>query len=350
MDRFRYVAGRIHDAVEYYDIFTTADEQAIKTTYRELAKAIHPDIATSANHEEANIVFAKLGQLHAAALQASERGVFGQRVPNLVFVTTNMRHQVVSELCDDFDMTTGYWAKSLVDDVEIESIVKVAQLPADNELLAAEADALTVLAQTDKEHVMFYPKLLDSFAVADGRKRLRANAVERLDGFVNLEEVRRKYPRGLDPLHMSWIWRRVLWALGGAHEAGVLHGALVPSNIMIHPTLHGVVLVDWCYSALAMGTTYPSLRAIVGGRRDWYHRDILNRKNSKVAHDFAMASRSMQFLTAGANVPGEISQYFDKLAEGETNVTAYDLLGQYDAVLERLGGAFYPRKYRPLNW
>ena len=37
-------------------------------------------------------------------------------------------------------------------------------------------------------------------------------------------------------------------ALGWAHRAGVVHGAVLPEHVLIHPGEHGLVLVDWCYS------------------------------------------------------------------------------------------------------
>lgn len=349
-DEFRRVAGSIHDAKSYRDVFLTAGEPSIKTTYRRLARITHPDRVTSTDKAEASLVFDKLTRLYEAAMQATDSGASFSSTHSLVFDSANMRHEVTAELRTHFDMTTGYRARSTKGVTVTDSILKVAQLPRDNELLAAEADALRLLEGMDAEYVMFYPSLLDSFAVADGRKRLRANALAYLDGFVNLEEVRARYPGGLHPLDMAWMWRRVLWALGGAHESGVLHGALVPSNILIHPAMHGVVLADWCYSVVRIGDDYPSLRAIVGARRDWYPPDILKRHAPTEMHDIAFAARSMQFLTAGAAVPRLMSQYFERLVGQSAHQSAYDALAEFDAILERLGAPYYPRLFRPLNW
>lgn len=347
---FRQAAGRVHDATSYHDVFLVADEQSIKTTYRRLARIIHPDKVASGDNAEASLVFDKLTQLYHQAEQAQRAGVFYDRASSLVFESANMRHEVSKSLDHYFDMTTGYRARSTKGGVATNSIIKVAQVPRDNELLAAEADALKLLAGAGKEHVGFFPQLLDSFAVADGRKRLRANAITWLDGFVNLEEVRVRYPNGLHPLDMTWIWRRVLWALGGAHDIGVLHGALVPSNILIYPAMHGVVLADWCYSVLRSNGHYPQLKAVVGARRDWYQSDILKRQAPTTAHDIALAARSMQFLMGGMKMPNLMERYFIRAARGDEIKSAYEMLAQFDAVLERLGAPYYPRVFRPLNW
>lgn len=348
---FRLAAGRVHDAKDYRDVFLTANEKAMKVTFREMAKALHPDRVDPMYRAEATSAFAKLGELHAAAERALSGGLFGKATPDITFVTAKFRHVVNCGYDKYFEMTRGYGATSTDGDAyEDKTIIKVAQLPADNELLANEVAAIHQLGQTDSAHRAFYPTLIDSFSISSGRKRLRANVIRREEGFVNLEEVRERYPRGLDPLHMSWIWRRILWALAGAHKVGVLHGALVPSNIIIHPTMHGVILVDWCYSSVRVGTVFPTIKAIGGGKRDWYANDVLSRKNPTVAHDFSLAAQSMQFLTAGENVPTEIAKYFARIAKQDMNVTAYDLLAQYDAVLRGLAGPYHPRKFRPLNW
>lgn len=350
MDEFRLAAGRVHDATSYHTIFSYPDDQHIKTTYRQLARIVHPDRVSSAQQAEATVVFDKLTRLHRAAQQAAANDDFHSAVSTVVFESRVMRHETARSLAEYFDMTAGYQANSHTSTGLVVSVIKVARIPIDNELLAAEADALRVLADTGDGHAVFYPTLLDSFVISDGPKRLRANAITRLDGFVNLEEVHRRYPDGLHPLDMTWMWRRILWALGGAHEVGLLHGALVPSNIMIHPSLHGMVLVDWCYSVRRIGDVYPSLKAVVGKRRDWYLDGILKRQAPTIAHDIVLAARSMQFLMTGATVPRQMEQYFTRAAGGDVHDSAYDLLAQFDTLLERLGAPYYPRSYRPLNW
>ena len=56
------------------------------------------------------------------------------------------------------------------------------------------------------------------------------------------------------------MWRRLLVGLGWAHRAGVVHGAVLPEHVLIHPAEHGLVLVDWCYS-VAPGERIPALVA-----------------------------------------------------------------------------------------
>jgi hypothetical protein len=68
---------------------------------------------------------------------------------------------------------------------------------------------------------------LTSEDVITGLQR-RANVIGRLTGFRTLAQVRAAYPRGVDPRDAAWMWRRLLVAVGAAHRAGVIHGAVLP--------------------------------------------------------------------------------------------------------------------------
>lgn len=350
-DEFRIVAGSLYDARNYREVFPEGNEVSIKSTFRQMARIIHPDRVPSSQKAEASAAFDKLNQFYQAALAAVKDGTFAKSKPLMPsFQSGAWRHECDEKLATDFDMTLGYAARSTRGGSTTKTIVKIAKTPHDNELLATEAAALKKLNVLGEEFRHFFPGLIDSFLVVDGRRRLGANAITYLDGFVNLEAVRRRYTNGLHPLDMAWIWRRILWSLGAAHEQGLLHGALVPSNILIHPAEHGVVLVDWCYSLAQSDGTFPSLKAAVGCRRDWCQTDILKRQSPTTAHDIALAARSMLFLMEGQRIPSVMRQYFDCLAGGKENKSAFELLGQFDKILERLGAPYYPRSFRPLNW
>jgi hypothetical protein len=348
--QFRLVAAQVHDAEGYLQLFPRPDASDIKTRFRQMMKIVHPDRVDVAMRPEADEVMRKLNLLHDEARKAIADGMYGAPKPLLKFRTNDFSHDCHTKRSRWFDMTTGFEARSTGSAGAYDTLVRIARLPRDNDLMAVECDALRILASSGAEHHMYYPALLDSMAVQDGRKRLRANVTKRLDGFFNLEQVKERYPNGVSPLDMGWIWRRVLWALGGAHEAGLLHGAMVPRHVMIHPTLHGVVLVDWCYSLTRSGNDYPALSAIVGEYRDWYP-DAVTAHTAKPteALDLALAARSIRFIMEGQVVPDEMLRYFASVTEGHTTGSAYELLAQFDRILERLGSPYYPRSYRPLN-
>jgi hypothetical protein len=169
----------------------------------------------------------------------------------------------------------------------------------------------------------------------------RANVIGWLAGFVSLAEVGTAFPGGLDPRDAAWMWRRLLVAIGAAHRAGVIHGAVLPEHVMIHPAEHGLVLVDWCYSLPAPA---GRLAAMVGRYRDWYPPDAAAQAGPGL--DIWLATRCMTELI-GPRLPDRMASF----AAGCTLASprrrpsdAWPLLAEYDDLLARLYG---PRIFRP---
>ena len=139
------------------------------------------------------------------------------------------------------------------------------------------------------------------------------------------------------------MWRRLLVAIGAAHRAGVIHGAVLPEHVLIHPAEHGLVLVDWCYSVSgpAAGPGHrAALPALVpargpGGRPgrpdDW----------TSGSRPGAWPSSS----AAGRRAGWPPSPRGCLLASpGRRPQDAWRLLAEFDELLERLYG---PRRFRP---
>src|SRR5690606_6533500 len=99
----------------------------------------------------------------------------------------------------------------------------------------------------------------------------------------------------------AWMWRRLLVGIGFAHRTGVLHGAVLPDHVMIHPEDHGLVLVGWCHSVTAPDGhdgAWPSGRvpAMVDRYADMYPPEVPQRLPASPATDVFMATRCMTRL------------------------------------------------------
>jgi hypothetical protein len=227
------------------------------------------------------------------------------------------------------------------------AVLKMPRDPADNDLMAREITALTALHRTGSEYLPFIPELAGS-----GRQRDPATGAVRrtaalgwLDGFVSLEDVAIAYPAGIDGRDAAWMWRRLLTVLGFAHHtARIIHGAVLPPHVMIHPEKHGLVLVDWCYSATG-GARIP---AIVDRYRDWYPPEVTAKETPGPHTDIAMAAATMTGLMAG-QAPWQLTSFAagcqlsrpDRRPGG-----AWPLIAELDELLERLYG---PRKFHPFT-
>jgi len=284
--------------------------------YRSLARLTHPDV--SRGGARAAAAFAKLSALwqRYRAERLPARLAFSGDIANL------------------YEHDHG--------------LLKIARHPADNDLLDREAAALARLRSADDKRLLAYaPALIGCQRHQDpdtGAER-RANLISRLDGFVTLADVLAAYSRGLDPRDAAWMWRRLLVAVGFAHRTGVIHAAVVPEHVLIHPAEHGLVLVDWCYAITQPGGVAVALPAAYA---DWYPAEVRSRQAPGLDLDIWLATRCMTHLMGGL-APPRLTRFARGCTlpgPGRRPSDAWQLLRELDAVLERLYG---PRTFRPFT-
>jgi hypothetical protein len=301
--------------------------------YRRLARLVHPDRVDAAERAPAAAAFVRLTQLWQA----------GQPVLLGGYRLAARRH--VGDIADLFDAGD-------------ERLVKIPRDPSNNDLMEREARALRALAEYgDPRFLPYVPRPVDTLRHRDsatGALR-RINVVASAAGLHSLLEVRRAYPDGLDPRDAAWIWRRLLVALGFAHRAGVVHGAVLPPHVLVQPAEHGLVLVDWCYSvsggkaaaAERLGPGQP-IPALVPSFVDWYPAEVHRREPAGPGTDIAMAARCLTDLM-GTRVPPPLAAFAAGCtlpARRQRPNDAWRLLAELDDVLERLYGR---RVFRPFT-
>ncbi|MFF0315210.1 serine/threonine protein kinase [Micromonospora sp. NPDC005252] len=299
-----------------------ADQPARR--YRELVAALHPDRLPT------------------------DPAVRAEALDAFIHVTTRWRARRVTVL-GDYRLGTPAHSGDLADlyDVGDDRLLKLPRRPTDNDLMAREAHALRTIAERgDPRYLPYVPRLVDEFPHRDatsGAER-RITVLATAPGLHDLDEVRRAYPDGLDARDVAWMWRRLLVVLGLAHRAGVVHGAVLPRHVLIEPDAHGVVLVDWRFSA-AVGSTIP---ALVPGQEDWYPEEVPGKRPCGPGTDIAMASRCMSWLM-GPRAPRELHAFAQGCRQRPLDARpddAWRLLRELDQVLDRLYG---PRTFRPFT-
>lgn len=207
----------------------------------------------------------------------------------------------------------------------VAAVAKVARDPRDNDLLAAEAAALRVVSprMPTTGLTRLLPHLLDTFEVKSGGERRRVNVITRASTahkspdaeYVTLAQVRAVYPDGLDFRDVAWIARRMLGALGLVHSLGYVHAAVLPAHVLVHPTEHDALLVDWCYAVPAGSKG----RALVKGSEQGYPPELVAGKPLGPQADVYMfgqcvaqllgADTSTHAQTFPASVPREIRSF-----------------------------------------
>ncbi|GAA4103124.1 molecular chaperone DnaJ [Actinomadura miaoliensis] len=308
--------------------------------YRRLARVLHPD----ANGGRTQEAFARLNALWRGYRRAD---------PHTITTPRHSYPLLGRVACGDLaDLYRSHYGAAGPRDGEV--LVKMPRDPRDSDLMEREAVALRRLREDgDARFRPYVPNLVATFRHQDAATgaRRRVNVVDRLMGFHSLAEVRAAHPGGVDPRDAAWMWRRLLVALGFAHRAGVLHGAVLPEHVLIHPERHGLVLVDWCYSVSgghAATDTGGRVPAMVDRYADWYPPEVPARRTASPATDIHMATRcithlmgdrapkAMRLFARGCRLPAQERRPGD----------AWRLLAELDELLERLYG---PRRFRPFT-
>ncbi|GAA4901438.1 hypothetical protein LX16_0424 [Stackebrandtia albiflava] len=302
--------------------------------YRRLAARVHPDRAPESRAADAHRAFTRLESLWRR-YRGDDTGP--------VFRSGGDRYRIGRPHTTG-DVANLYGTRR--DDGDRGAVLKLARHPADNDLIRGEAAALERLAERgDPAFSAYVPRLrgVVRHRDTDGAER-HGNLLPLLTGFHDLTEVAAAYPGGVDPRDAAWMWRRLLVGLGHAHRAGVVHGAVLPEHVMIHPELHGVIIVDWCYAALD-GAAVP---AMVARYTDWYPVEVPGRRPAGPFTDIHLATRTMARLI-GDRMPDPMRDF----VRGCTQTTpaarpddAWRLLTEFDDLLARLYG---PRRFRPFH-
>lgn len=335
MSELQTVAERVMSGT-YWEVFP--DPYALKVVYRRLAQVLHPDRYKGDERVLATTAFGQVTALREEAEQALAAGRYGQ--PQIVIRTRKAVHKIGKRFGTG-DIADLYYADT-TDGATQESLIKVARKARDNDLIAAEATALKKLHAEPDDLERHIPVLLDSFLYPQGRRR--ANAIRLLGGYT-VEQVQRAYPDGVDPRHIAWMWRRLLVGLGYAHDLGVVHGAVLPPHVLIGPQNHAVMLLDWCYSSTETDGKYPPIKAMVNDWRHFYPEEILAKQAPSPATDIAMAAYTMAFLSGRTN---PLRTFFKGCVLQKQRMrpqSAWELLREFDELLEQLGEPFHPRRW-----
>lgn len=300
----------------------TPDRRAeAKRLYRALAGALHPDRVapddTRAHRASADLTRLYHDWRHAEPVTLrTTRGAYRLTDPHAVGSVANLYR------------TDG------------RHVVKLARNPKLNPLLHAEWHALRALDRFTDHHRWlkpYYPTLHDTGDVERGQRAF--TVLEPLiDGFVTLTEIKAAYPHGLDGRDYAWMHRRLLRALAGAHQAGLVHGAVTTDNVLVHPEQHGIVLVGWSFAV------EPGQPPLATDRTTTYPPEVTRKKPLTPATDVHMAHQLMLDMVAHNEKRQRTFARGCMRPDPADRPDTADLLDEYDQLLEDTYGA---RVFRP---
>ena len=228
-------------------------------------------------------------------------------------------------------------------------LMHIAKDQASNSAAEYEARILNHLLKgtSAKEGKHYLPTVIKSFIVDGSETGKRwCNVFENPDGWYSLKAVRAKFRNGVDPKDMAWMFRRLLVPIAFAHTNNVLHCAVLPSNIRIHPEAHALQLWDWQY-ALGPEKRGSGIQGADPEFQSFYPNAVMEGIPPTTGTDVYMAMMCMKYILEGGTTPPEMSAFLDKYLEdpiAEVDVRA--LLEEFDKVIHDLWGE---RKFHPFS-
>lgn len=280
-----------------------------------------------------------------------------------VVVTTPARIYTVGSLLSRDDLCNVYQCAFEDQQQTWQGMFRLARDPADNDLVRNEAQILSHFQATTNygDYRAFLPLLLESFVYQDaGLDRGAQVNIVTLHEHVasprdlyNFEEVRAYHATGIHPKDMAWMWRRLLFALGFFHSHHVIHGAVLPSHVLIEPREHKLALTGWGFALREPARTGRHLSAISMPYESWYPAEVFAKAVPDAGLDLLTAARCMFYLMGGdplGDPPGvlepELQDYFARFIEPNPKSRPQDAwaaLDDFDRIIEALWG---PRTFR----
>jgi hypothetical protein len=152
----------------------------------------------------------------------------------------------------------------------------------------------------------------------------RVNIFRWAIGFYHtFEEVLREYPQGIPPRASIWIWRRILEVLSFVHNSGMVHGAVLPSHLLVQEHEHGVRLVGYG----SAGPVGEKLRTIPHRYESFYPKPV---RMLTAQLDLTMSARCIVAILGGnpetgalpRTVPSRLARLVQQIALSNRNSSA----------------------------
>ena len=250
---------------------------------------------------------------------------------------------------DISDVYTGQrarWPTELV-------ILKLLRDPKDVDQFNHEWDALQTLHQSDAPGADFFTTLIPQPIIhgdisAGSHVGKRVSIFRWMNGFHHtFDAVMQAYPQGIPTRASIWIWRRILEVLSFIHASGMVHGAVLPTHLLIQENEHGVRLVGYGCS----GRIGEKLQTVSQTFESFYPQSAGFRSTLTAQLDLAMSARCVVALLGGdpatvsmpTTVPAPITKILQRVARieptGQLHEDAWSIREELGEIAEQVYGA-----------
>lgn len=276
--------------------FDLSRVQAVKV-FKKYKQFTHEDKYTDKDKKLAHDLFIQINNLWSKALYKFRAGTYGNT--STIPIGDDV---IISSKDNDYEIIGSFDTGNLCN-VYYDShhVIKIAKSHNDNELLDREKTVLDIFKECGTDILTSTtPKLVESFDIRNvSKEKLRVNVLDYYKDYYPLSKIKEKYPDGLDPRHIIWIWKRLLMTLGFVHKENIVHGCINLDNILVNPINHSVMIIDWCYSV----TSGSPLVLIDEKYTGYYTKDVFDKHNVTSSLDIYMVAKCIEDIINIDNCP-----------------------------------------------
>jgi hypothetical protein len=304
----QFIYDMLCNAKNPEDIFGISKEdntELVRVSFRRLVFKVHPDKYQDKKDKElADEAFKKLNDWLEKAkikIKYSTYGVISkpitQEVKSEPIKPITLSSKINSYTLDKIAFTGMLSDIFTASDKNGKSVLlKISRNPNNNSFLLNEASILKKLNGVDSSLGSMIPDLEDTFLVATKTRVMKQiNVFKYNPKLVPLSEVINKYPNGIDPKDMAWMFKRCLIALDFIHSERIVHNAVLPQHILLNLEKHIILLVDFTLS----GFTDNIPREIDSQYQEYYPDKVLRKDKISKDVDIYMLGMTMIKLLGG---------------------------------------------------
>lgn len=334
----------IMQATNPTELFGTKEKRA-RILYRRFARLTHPDLFLDPHEKQvAEKAFSRLNGFWDTYNKKTPSATAAAAMPDTDIKTKRYNFTVDTNVAAN---EYGIFVSRHVtfDDGHRPATLYAVKNPVDNDLAQRHASRLKELQKDVPEQFRgFYPVPVESFRHMDeGHMERYMTVQETPEGLRPATDILKVYPKGIDGRDIAWIFRRMLVAVGNAHDVGIVHGAPTLEAFLIHPEQHGIMLDRWEYS-VANGEPLKSIPAVY---KDIYPDYVFAKEPVDHSLDINILAHTIRSLMR-EDAPVQFKAFLTACGRKKT-LSASRLLTEFDALLLRLYGApkFHPFTLNP---
>ena len=321
------------------ELFGSVPKRA-NIVYRRLARQSHPDMFLDPQEKQlAGKAFAHLCDLW----EAYNNGSTTTKKAPLNTIKTKRHNYSIQERVSAEGVFVRHAAT--YDDGHEKATLLFLKNPAEADLGQTHATRIKELQEKVPEMFRyFYPEHVETFRHQDDKRVERLVVAQKVpEGFVPATKILEVYPNGIHGRDIAWIFKRMLVAVGNAHDQNIVHGAPTLAAFLIHPEHHGIILDRWEYS-VDKGKKMVSLPL---EKKDIYPSYVFDGKTVDHSLDINILADTITSLLQD-NAPVQFKAFF-KACKMQNTLSAARLLTEFGILLERLYGEpkFHPFTLEP---